>query len=70
MSSVLISSEVLSSPESFFLPGSQAGCCGALRALGREMDSRGPKAKVLLAREPGGKEMHPKIAASVLGQGF
>lgn len=28
------------------------------------------KAKELLVLELGGKEMHPKIATSVLGQGF
>lgn len=34
------------------------------------MDGRRPKAKVPLVHEPCGKETHPKIATSVLGQGF
>jgi len=41
-----------------------------MQGLARERDGEGPKAKVPLVHELGGKEMHPKIATRVLGRGF
>ena len=67
ISSVLAPAEVLSSAKSFF-PARFLGW--QMQGLARERDGEGPKAKVPLVHELGGKEMHPKIATRILGRGF